>query len=95
MKAVLNKKKQESLASSIRPVPVDIEILKDPSTEPEYFQLTPCAVGEDVREFGNLSRAKGTPFDESGDEDSDDSEANKYGKYADDNVEKFSDDEDE
>ncbi|KAI9663916.1 MAG: hypothetical protein M1821_007407 [Bathelium mastoideum] len=72
MKAVLDKKNQEFLAGHTGPVPVDVTIQSDPSADPEYYQFTPAAVGQDKEGSLKLPQARGLPYDDNDAADSDD-----------------------
>ena len=90
MKAVMDKKRQESLATDTGPVPVDIAFQTGPSTEPEYYQFTPAAIGRDERNSLNLPQAKGSPYDNNDVADSKEDET-----HDDDNDEDEKDDDDD
>jgi len=76
MKAVLDKKNQETLAGHTGPVAVDVAIQSDQSADPEYYQFTPAAVGQDKGNSMNLPQAKGSPYDDNDAADSDEDDAN-------------------
>lgn len=82
MKAVLDKKNQESLGGHTGPVPVEVTVVSDPSTEPEHYLFTAAAVGQ--YQGMNLPHAKESPYD--------DQSAGKRGK---DRLFKSSDDDDD
>jgi len=77
MKAVLDKKNQESLAGHAGPVPVDVAVQSAQSADPEYYQFTPAAVGQDKGNSLNLPQAKASPYDDIDAADSDEDDANR------------------
>ncbi|KAG0645025.1 hypothetical protein D0Z07_9198 [Hyphodiscus hymeniophilus] len=64
MKVVLDKENQESLAGHTGPMIIDVAIQSGQSADPEYYQFTPTAVGEDKGNSLNLPQAEGSPYDD-------------------------------
>jgi hypothetical protein len=64
MKSSLDKKNQEFLAGHTGPVPVVATIQSGPFANPEYYQFTPAAVGQEKGNSLNLPQAKGSPYND-------------------------------
>ncbi|KAJ5552383.1 hypothetical protein N7494_001761 [Penicillium frequentans] len=84
LRAVLHKRNQESLAGHTGPLPIEVAIQSSSSVDPDYYQLTPAAVGKDRDNSLNLPQAKGSPYGDGDATDSDLDEADDFESDVDD-----------